>query len=158
MSLVSRGLYQCAGSESVMSLCRATMRKIQGSVIAAGISLLRQRSCNERRCLSYLPRFAGLNAPLTALATASRYSTRKRPYSLFSGMMINSAINTNLITSNVVASCRPFQLQNFRFMNRNARRPKRSNHGKRPVSHARRRAKKMTLKSRLWREKIFGFW
>jgi len=45
-----------------------------------------------------------------------------------------------------------------RGLNRNARRPKRANHGKRPVSHARKRAKAKTLKSRLYREKIFGFW
>ena len=45
-----------------------------------------------------------------------------------------------------------------RFMNRNARRPKRANHGKRPVSHARRREKAKSLKSRAYREKIFGFW
>jgi hypothetical protein len=45
-----------------------------------------------------------------------------------------------------------------RGLNRNARRPKRANHGKRPVSHARKRAKAKTLKSRLYREKVFGFW
>jgi len=52
-------------------------------------------------------------------------------------------------------------LQNLtitRCMNRNARRPKKANHGKRPVSHARRRQKMKTLKSRAYREKIFGFW
>jgi hypothetical protein len=45
-----------------------------------------------------------------------------------------------------------------RGMNRNARRPKRANHGKRPVSHARKRAKAKLIKSRLYREKVFGFW
>ena len=45
-----------------------------------------------------------------------------------------------------------------RGLNRNARRPTKSNHGKRPVSHARKRAKAKTMKSRLHRVKIFGFW
>jgi hypothetical protein len=45
-----------------------------------------------------------------------------------------------------------------RGMNRNARRPKKANHGKRPVSHARKRQKAKGLKSRLYREKVFGFW
>ena len=48
--------------------------------------------------------------------------------------------------------------QQVRCMNRNARRPKRANHGKRPVSHARKREKQKSLKSRLYREKVFGFW
>jgi len=43
-------------------------------------------------------------------------------------------------------------------MNRNARRPKKANHGKRPVSHARRREKAKGLKSRAYRVKVFGFW
>jgi hypothetical protein len=43
-------------------------------------------------------------------------------------------------------------------MNRNARRPKKANHGKRPVCNARRREKAKQLKSRAYREKIFGFW
>ena len=45
-----------------------------------------------------------------------------------------------------------------RGLNRNARRPTKSNHGKRPVSHARKREKQKSLKSRLYRKKIFGFW
>ena len=55
----------------------------------------------------------------------------------------------------------PWMLQNLiitRGMNRNARRPKKANHGKRPVSHARRRQKAKSLKSRAYREKVFGFW
>ena len=43
-------------------------------------------------------------------------------------------------------------------MNRNARRPKKANHGKRPCSHARRREKQKQLKSRGYAKKIFGFW
>jgi hypothetical protein len=50
------------------------------------------------------------------------------------------------------------QFTQVRLMNRNARRPKRANHGKRPVSHARKREKMKSLKSRLYREKVFGFW
>ena len=59
------------------------------------------------------------------------------------------------------ASAVPKMLQNLiitRCMNRNARRPKKANHGKRPVSHARRREKTKSLKSRAYRKKIFGFW
>ena len=41
---------------------------------------------------------------------------------------------------------------------RNRRRPGKANHGKRPVSHARRREKKKQLKSVAYRKKIFGFW
>ena len=52
----------------------------------------------------------------------------------------------------------PQMLTQTRMMNRNARRPKRANHGKRPVSHARKREKMKSLKSRLYREKVFGFW
>lgn len=51
-----------------------------------------------------------------------------------------------------------FLLTPVRQMNRNARRPKRANHGKRPVSHARQREKAKQLKSRAYRKKIFGFW
>ena len=51
-----------------------------------------------------------------------------------------------------------FNANSVRFLNRNARRPKKPNHGKRPVSHARKREKQKSLKSRLYREKIFGFW
>ena len=50
------------------------------------------------------------------------------------------------------------QLQMVRYMNRNARRPKKANHGKRPVCNMRRREKSKQLKSRAYREKIFGFW
>ena len=50
------------------------------------------------------------------------------------------------------------QLQTVRYMNRNARRPKKANHGKRPVCNMRRREKSKQLKSRAYREKIFGFW
>eukprot|EP00601_Ochromonadales_sp_CCMP2298_P015961 CAMPEP_0173219858 /NCGR_PEP_ID=MMETSP1142-20121109/1825_1 /TAXON_ID=483371 /ORGANISM="non described non described, Strain CCMP2298" /LENGTH=93 /DNA_ID=CAMNT_0014147677 /DNA_START=161 /DNA_END=442 /DNA_ORIENTATION=- len=49
-------------------------------------------------------------------------------------------------------------MQITRFLNRNARRPKKANHGKRPVSHARRWEKRGKLTSRSHREKIFGFW
>ena len=52
----------------------------------------------------------------------------------------------------------PQRLMQARLLNRNARRPKRANHGKRPVSHARKREKMKSLKSRLYREKVFGFW
>jgi hypothetical protein len=41
---------------------------------------------------------------------------------------------------------------------RNGRLPKKSNHGKRPCCHTRRRAKKKMIKSRGYREKLFGFW
>lgn len=47
--------------------------------------------------------------------------------------------------------------QPIRFMNRNARRPKKANHGKRPCSHARRHAKRGKVKSRAYRERVFGF-
>lgn len=51
-----------------------------------------------------------------------------------------------------------YQNQSIRCMNRNARRPKKANHGKRPCSHARRHAKRGKLKSRAYLEKIFGMW
>jgi len=41
---------------------------------------------------------------------------------------------------------------------RNGRIPKKPNHGKRPCCHTRRRAKKLMIKSRGYREKLFGFW
>jgi len=43
-------------------------------------------------------------------------------------------------------------------MNRNARWPKKANHGARPNSHARRHAKRKAIKSRAYRKKIFGFY
>ena len=43
-----------------------------------------------------------------------------------------------------------------RGMNRNARRPKKANHGKRPCSRIRRRARAAMIKSRAHRKKIFG--
>ena len=49
-------------------------------------------------------------------------------------------------------------LTTVRNTNRNARRPKKANHGKRPVSHCRRREKAKQIKSRGYAEKIFGFW
>mmetsp|Transcript_10537 Transcript_10537/g.16011 ORF Transcript_10537/g.16011 Transcript_10537/m.16011 type:complete len:88 (+) Transcript_10537:88-351(+) len=45
-----------------------------------------------------------------------------------------------------------------RFMNRNARIPKKANHGKRPCSHARRRAKVKRFQSARLKTKIFGQW
>jgi len=60
-------------------------------------------------------------------------------------------------SSSSLLSAQPFQ-QTVRNMNRNARRPKKANHGKRPVSHARRREKAKRIKSRAYKEKIFGFW
>mmetsp|Transcript_116399 Transcript_116399/g.228380 ORF Transcript_116399/g.228380 Transcript_116399/m.228380 type:complete len:90 (+) Transcript_116399:49-318(+) len=54
-----------------------------------------------------------------------------------------------------------FGLQNLqcvRMLNRNARRPKKANHGKRPVSHARRWEKRKMLTTSSMKEKIFGFW
>lgn len=52
----------------------------------------------------------------------------------------------------------PVMLQSLRGMNRNARRPKSANHGKRPVCNQRRRAKNAQLRSRAYKKKIFGFW
>lgn len=66
-------------------------------------------------------------------------------------------LDNQLPTSITFPFAHPFQL-NVRCMNRNARRPKRANHGKRPVSHARRREKAKRIKSRAYKEKIFGFW
>lgn len=45
-----------------------------------------------------------------------------------------------------------------RYMNRNARRPKKANHGKRAVCNARRKARYNKIRSRAHREKIFGYW
>lgn len=44
-----------------------------------------------------------------------------------------------------------------RNMNRNARRPKKANHGKRPCSHARRREKLKHFSSVRFKKPIFGF-
>ena len=79
------------------------------------------------------------------------------------GMRFYSIFNTcvslsNGLGANSTLSVSPHRLSQVRLMNRNARRPKRANHGKRPVSHARKREKMKSLKSRLYREKVFGFW
>ncbi len=50
-----------------------------------------------------------------------------------------------------------FLLTASREMNRNARRPKKANHGKRPCNRMRRREKLNRLKSRAHKAKIFGF-
>ena len=64
----------------------------------------------------------------------------------------------SLVENEMMSNHSGFLHSQIRLMNRNARRPKRANHGKRPVSHARKREKQKSLKSRLYREKVFGFW
>mmetsp|Transcript_33696 Transcript_33696/g.32162 ORF Transcript_33696/g.32162 Transcript_33696/m.32162 type:complete len:95 (+) Transcript_33696:88-372(+) len=69
---------------------------------------------------------------------------------------------SNIVPSSIFSSFQVGKfLSNFqavRFMNKNARRPNKANHGKRPVSHCRRRAQKNQLQSRAYKQKIFGFW
>ena len=80
----------------------------------------------------------------------------RAPHSCFARLITTSS--SMITTASARQKSAAFNLQQMRMMNRNARRPKRANHGKRPVSHARRREKKKSLKSRSCREKIFGFW
>jgi hypothetical protein len=73
----------------------------------------------------------------------------------------STTTSTNSIIANkmlVLNSKTPYSMNTVRNMNRNARRPKKANHGKRPVCHARRREKAKSMKSRLYRQKAFGFW
>ena len=60
--------------------------------------------------------------------------------------------------NNRTYNLRGYALTYVRLMNRNARWPKKSNHGKRPCSHARRWAKRKMIKSRAYRKKIFGIY
>jgi len=64
-----------------------------------------------------------------------------------SGVMIGRKVN---FSPNVV------QLTVTRNLNRNARLPKKSNHGKRPCSRMRRRLKAKQIKSRAHRQKAYG--
>ena len=92
------------------------------------------------------------------------YPMRKRTFSSsarpFSGGI--ASISTSSTSAHILLQSRRrfdlFQLQPIRCMNRNARRPKKSNHGKRPCSHARRHEKRRQMKSRGYANKIFGFW
>ncbi len=71
------------------------------------------------------------------------------------GTPILSNNNSNSGCANNVSVVSPV-MQMIRHMNRNARRPSKANHGKRPCSHARRRAKRGLIKSRAYRTLIFG--
>eukprot|EP01039_Chlorochromonas_danica_P002922 gene2923-3189_t len=71
--------------------------------------------------------------------------------------MITSSLTKSTLSPSLKNSS-DFNLILNREMNRNARRPKKANHGKRPCSHARRRAKRDMIKSVAYRKKIFGFW
>ena len=120
----------------------------QGGAITAGIS-----SCISRAPLPCLQALLPLPAKLYNQKMLARtFMTITSPVSQISKCSVKQSHgrfplpykNTGMLL--------------VRGLNRNARRPKKANHGKRPVSHARKRAKAKTLKSRLHREKVFGFY
>ena len=60
----------------------------------------------------------------------------------------------NIIHTNINGN--PIQITR-RHMNRNARRPKKANHGKRPCSHVRRRLKQKMIRTRRKRKPLFSY-
>ena len=69
----------------------------------------------------------------------------------------NSSLTTKLLNNmNVISNSNHMQITK-RHMNRNARRPKKANHGKRPCSHVRRRLNKKMIKTRRKRKPLFSY-
>ena len=87
---------------------------------------------------------------------AQHFSSRKISLPFNPSLLHSSCVHNTFIGRIAFNSLNHMQI--VRHMNRNARRPKAANHGKRPVCNARRRAKDKMLKSRAYKEKIFGFW
>ena len=98
------------------------------------------------------------------LPTSTTLSTRmnligkgNRSFHSITSSTVNQphAVNTLSLSRRRLKSIHLLQI---RCMNRNARRPKKANRGKRPCSHARRHAKRGNMKSRGYAVKYFGFW
>ena len=103
-----------------------------------------------------------LGVPLLTHKKTTTRSLRKSQFHSFA--LSSTSCGTTPMTTASAANTqsrkrlRLIHLQQIRFTNRNSRRPKKANHGRRPCSHARRHAKRGQLKSRGYRTKIFGFW
>ncbi len=86
----------------------------------------------------------GLQAPAPSVRSISTTILSNSPSSLSTA---RASMLPSLYSDNTV-----------RFMNRNARMPKKANRGKRPCCNTRRKAKREVDKGRAVRQKILGFW